>query len=142
MGSTTAARARPVATEDATTDPGGRRVLVVDDDQAVADSMAMVLEALGYRVRLAHDGPQALAAAADFRPAVVLLDIGMPGMDGHEVARRLRAVPENSGVYLVAVTGWEPERALPARQRSCFDRYLAKPLSAGALEEVLALCGR
>jgi CheY-like chemotaxis protein len=130
-----------LASMDSSAQPGGRRVLVVDDDHVVADSLAMVLESLGHWVRVAHDGPQAVVVAADFCPAVVFVDIGMPGMDGYEVARRLRAIPDNPDMYVVAVTGWEPESDLPAGQRSCFDRYLAKPLSAGTLEEVLVSHG-
>ena len=94
--------------------PGGRpprrRILVVDDNVDAAVSLARLLARLyGQEVRVAHDGPEALAVAGEFRPEVVLLDIGLPGMDGYEVARRLRERPEFEGTLLVALTGWGQE---------------------------------
>ena len=87
-----------------------RRILVVDDNVDAAESLARLLTRLyGHEVRVAHDGPEALAAAEEFRPEVVLLDIGLPGMDGYEVARRLRERPEFEETLLVALTGWGQE---------------------------------
>ena len=86
-----------------------------------AESLAMLLARLyGQEVRVAHDGPAALAVAEEFRPEVVLLDIGMPGMDGYEVARRLRGRPEFEGTLLVALTGWgqEADGGGPGRRAS------------------------
>lgn len=87
-----------------------RRVLVVDDNRDAADSLAMMLRLAGQDVRLVYDGPSAVAEATGFGPHVVLLDIGMPGMDGYEVAKRMRELPELQSTVLVAVTGWGPGR--------------------------------
>ena len=97
--------------------PPRRRILVVDDNVDAAKSLARLLARLyGQEVRVAHDGPEALAVAEEFRPEVVLLDIGLPGMDGNEVARRLRERPEFDGTLLVALTGWGQEADLAAVQ--------------------------
>src|SRR5581483_1115648 len=85
------------------------RVLVVDDNADAADSLSALLRAVGHDVRVAHAGPAALDVAAEFRPAVVVLDVGLPGMDGCEVARRLRAIPGTAGVRLIALTGYGQE---------------------------------
>ena len=123
------------------TDPrplgGGRRVLVADDNHDAADSLAMLLELGGHEVRVAHDGREALAIANAFRPEVALLDIAMPGMDGHEVARALRAEPWGRGVVLVALTGWgqheDRHRALAAG----FDHHLTEPVDPDVIERLL-----
>ena len=96
-----------------------RRVLVVDDNLDAADSLGRLLRMEGHAVQLAHDGPGALAAACDFRPDAIVLDIGLPGMDGFEVARRLRGRPDANGVVLVALTGYgrDEDRALVSRSR-------------------------
>jgi CheY-like chemotaxis protein len=111
-----------------------RRVLVVDDNQDAADSVGMLLSLLGLDVHVVYNGPAALEAAASFKPAVVLMDIGMPGMDGYEVARRIRLQPETEDVILIALTGWGQEED---RQRSLsagFDHHLIKPTNVSALE--------
>ena len=115
-----------------------RRILVVDDHRDAADSLGLLLQFLGNDVRIAHDGPEALEAVRAYRPGIVLLDIGMPGMDGYEVARRLRAQPELEGLALVALTGWGQEED---RRRSCaagFDHHLVKPVDLPALQALLA----
>lgn len=114
-----------------------RRVLVVDDNRDSADTLAMLLELMGHEARTAHDGPQALAAGDDFLPDLVLLDIGLPQMDGYEVARRVRQRPWGRGVQLVALTGWgQPEDARKAAEAG-FDRHLVKPVDEAVLEQVL-----
>src|SRR5207249_3079099 len=92
-----------------------RRVLVVDDNVDAAESLAMIVKLWGHEVAVAHDGRSALEECARWVPDVVLLDIGMPAMTGHEVARRLRERPEHAGTLLVALTGWGAEQD---RQRS------------------------
>ena len=92
------------------------RVLVVDDNVDAAQSLGLLLEASGHDVRTAYDGPTALEAALDYRPNVVLLDIGLPGIDGFEVAKRLRQQPDLSGVVLVAMTGYGQERTDSVRR--------------------------
>ncbi len=114
-----------------------RRILVVDDDADVANSMAMLLETCGHQVHIAYDGVTALEIAREHRPEVILLDIGMPGMSGYEVARRLRQQPELHGTLLIALTGWGQEAD---RQRACeagFDHHLVKPVDLAALEALL-----
>jgi PAS domain S-box-containing protein len=115
-----------------------RRVLVVDDNQDAADSLAMLLRLAGQDVRSAYDGPSALAQAKDFQPALVFLDIGMPGMDGYETARRLRGEPGLRGVVLVAVTGWGQEEDRRRSAEAGFDCHMVKPVEPKALDGLLA----
>ncbi len=114
-----------------------RRIMVVDDNPDALEAMMMTLQTLGHTVVTAADGPSALARATDARPEVVLLDLGMPAMDGFETARRLRALPEMRGATLVALTGFgQPEdrrRALEAG----FDQHLVKPADLDALTRLL-----
>jgi len=110
---------------------------VVDDNVDAANTLAMVLDTLGLERRVENDGASALLAADEFMPHVILLDIGMSGMDGYEVARRIRDNPRHKGVVLVAVTGWSHA---PDRQRSQaagFDHHLAKPVDIPALLALL-----
>src|SRR5205823_1000103 len=95
---------RPAASGTATATLPPRRVLVVDDNVDAADSLALLLRLAGQEVRVAYDGPTAVLIARAFRPQVALLDIGMPGMDGYELARRLREQPDTARPVLVALT--------------------------------------
>lgn len=118
------------------------RVLVVDDDDAVADSMSVLLELEGHLVRTAASGEAALALAREFCPHLVLLDIGLHGMDGYEVARRLRAGEGGCGMLrLVAVTGYGHEDARVHSREAGFDAHLVKPVHPEALLELLAEIG-
>ncbi len=114
------------------------RVLVIDDNVDAGETLAALVEVLGCRVRTASDGPNGLAVAREFRPEVAFVDIGMPGMDGYEVARALRQMPETRRGTLVALTGWgsreDQERAFEAG----FDRHLTKPVDPQGIREVLA----
>lgn len=104
-----------------------------------AVSLARLLGRLhGQEVRVAHDGPSALAVAEEFRPEVVLLDIGLPGMDGHEVARRLRGRPEFEGVLIVALTGWGQGDDRRRSQEVGIDHHLVKPVDPESLKNLLA----
>lgn len=114
-----------------------RRVLVVDDNQDAAESLGMLLKLLGADVRVAYSGPDALEAIVTYKPAVVLLDIGMPGMDGHEVARRIRQQPECQDVTLIALTGWGQEDDRRRSQSAGFDYHLIKPADVSALQTLL-----
>jgi CheY-like chemotaxis protein/anti-sigma regulatory factor (Ser/Thr protein kinase) len=113
------------------------RVLVVDDNHDAAESLAMLLSLEGYTVDVAYDGVSALSEAAKFQPQVVLLDIGMPGMDGYQVARELRAGEPATSMALIALTGYgQPDD----RERACaagFDDHLTKPVDAELLKEIL-----
>lgn len=115
-----------------------RRVLVVDDNRDAADSLLMLLNFMGTDAYAVYDGTAALEALRIYRPAVVFLDIGMPGMDGHEVARRVRQAPEYRDVTLIAMTGWGQEEDRRRSKESGFDHHLVKPVNADALEAVLA----
>jgi PAS domain S-box-containing protein len=116
----------------------GVRVLVVDDNRDAAISLAALLRTLGAHARSAHDGTEALDAYRDHLPDVVLLDIGMPGMDGYEVARRLRAIPSDRRPLLVALTGWGQEEDRQRAVDAGFDHHLVKPADLRALLAVLA----
>lgn len=115
------------------------RILVVDDDPAVADSMAALLHIEGHAVRIAADGVAALALALEFHPRMVLLDIGLGGMDGYEVARCLRAQQSaDEKLCLVAVTGYGHEEARRRTREAGFDRHLVKPVFPETICELLA----
>ena len=114
------------------------RVLVVDDNEDSLSSMAEMLILLGNQVRTAQDGLEAVAAAASFKPDVVLLDLGMPRMNGYEAARRIRAQPWGKGMVLVAHTGWGQEDARRRTHEAGFDYHLTKPAAPQALETLLA----
>ena len=118
--------------------PGPLRVLVVDDNRDAADSLAVLLDYLGYTVQVAHDGPGALQQAELFRPALVLLDIGMPEMDGFEVARRFRAQEKWNDLVIVALTGWGQEEDRQRSREAGFDHHLVKPTDIDALQGLLA----
>ncbi len=114
------------------------RVLVVDDNADAAQSLKILLELFGHEVQVAATGKQALDSASAFFPQVVLLDIGLPGMDGFEVARRLRANPALQETLLVAVTGYGQDEDRRQSQQAGFSAHLVKPLELSALQEVLA----
>ena len=114
-----------------------RRILVADDNRDAAQSLAQVLRIMGHQVHLAYDGVEAVDAVVEFDPEVVMLDIGMPRMDGHEACRRIRALPGRPRV-LIAVTGWGQEEDRLRSQEAGFDLHLTKPLDPAAVEAVLA----
>jgi PAS domain S-box-containing protein len=114
------------------------KVLVADDNVDSARSLALLLELTGNEVRIAHDGPSALEAAAAFVPDVILLDIGMPGMSGLEVARRLRAMPPLRDAILVAQTGWGQEEDRRRSEEAGFNVHLVKPVDPVSLQGLLA----
>ncbi len=112
------------------------RALVVDDNPDVADSLVMVIESFGAEVRAAYDGASGVEAATEFRPDIVFVDIRMPGIDGHETARRMRARLGQSTPTLVALTGLAQDKDRKLSQEAGFDMHLSKPVSAVALEEL------
>jgi two-component system CheB/CheR fusion protein len=115
-----------------------RRILVVDDNRDSSDSLALLLEIMGHQVQVAYDGPHALEAARTYQPDTVLLDIGLPGMSGHEVARRMRQELDMKGALLVAMTGWGQDEDRQRSQDAGFDHHLVKPVEPDALETLLA----
>lgn len=116
-----------------------RRVLIVDDNADAAESLAMLLEHAGCSVDVALDGASALTALARFRPDTVLLDIGMPGMDGYATARLMRATPGGKDLFLVALTGWGQDEDKRRALEAGFDEHLTKPVDLSVLETVLTL---
>jgi two-component system CheB/CheR fusion protein len=115
------------------------RVLVVDDNLEVAQSAALLLEHWGHECRMAYDGPRALEEARTWQPEVILLDIGMPEMDGYEVARRLREQQGSRGMVLVAMTGYGQEEDRRRAREAGFDYHMVKPVRVEDLDELLAL---
>jgi PAS domain S-box-containing protein len=113
-------------------------ILVVDDNRDAADSLCMLLRFLGHTPHVAHDGPSALAAVETHRPGIVLLDLGMPGMDGYEVARRIRQRRKSGDIALIALTGWGQEEDRRRTQAAGFDRHLVKPVDLNLLQSLLA----
>jgi two-component system CheB/CheR fusion protein len=114
------------------------RVLVADDNQDAADSLQMMLGILGHEVRAAHDGREAVRAAEEFRPDVAFLDIGMPGLNGYDVARTVRARPWGRDVRLIALTGWGQEEDHRRSREAGFDQHLVKPVDPEVLQQTLA----
>jgi len=112
-----------------------RRVLVADDNRDSADSLEVLLSILGHEVTVAYDGPSALKAAAACAPDVVLLDIGLPQIDGYEVAKRIRE--RGVDTLLVAVTGWAHAEDKRKAFEAGFDVHLTKPIDVAALEKLL-----
>jgi len=132
--------ARPAVAVESSTPPisarvDARRVLVVDDNADAADLLTEALAAAGHETRVAYDGPSALAVAQAFAPAVVLLDIGLPVMDGYELARRLRQLP-GLAPRLVAITGYAQESDRRRAREAGFEAHLVKPV---AVDQVLRL---
>jgi PAS domain S-box-containing protein len=120
------------------TDALRKRVLVVDDNVDAAESIAMILRVSGYDVRCVHDGLSVVPAAKSYRPDVVVLDIGLPGLSGYEVARELREQPEFKRTPLVAVTGYGQEEDRRRSQEAGFDCHLTKPVDPEALQAFVA----
>lgn len=113
------------------------KVLVVDDNHDAATTLSMLVELLGHDVRTAHDGMEALAVAAEFLPDMVLLDVGMPRMDGYETCRRMRAEPWGANMTVVAVTGWGREEDQAMTRLAGFDRHLVKPVPPALIIQAL-----
>jgi len=113
-------------------------VLVVDDNVDAARSLAMLLKDSGHQVRRAHTGLTALEAALEYRPDVVLLDIGLPEMDGYEVAKRIRQQPSLQNVVLVAITGYAQSTDRQRSQDVGFNAHLVKPVDFYELQQIVA----
>jgi CheY-like chemotaxis protein len=114
------------------------RILVVDDNADAANSLARLLSLLGKEVAVAHDGETAVAVAARFHPQLVLLDLGMPGMDGIETARQIQTLPHGRRMTLVALTGWGQEGDRQRTEAAGFAAHLVKPIQMEQLESLLS----
>jgi CheY-like chemotaxis protein len=117
---------------------GPYKILVVDDNRDAADSISMVMELLGHEVTTCYSGQEGLESASNGSPDVVFTDIGMPGMDGHEVCRRLRDQPGGQALRIVALTGWGADDDRQKTQEAGFDHHLVKPVTADSLKQALA----
>ena len=113
------------------------KILVVDDNVDSAESLALLLSMGGHEAHVAHDGPAAVDAAAQLRPDVMLLDIGLPKMDGFEVCRRVRQEPWGQKVAMVALTGFGQDRDRAESESAGFDRHMVKPIDYEALLRTL-----
>jgi len=127
----------PAAKPSAQAGLGQQRILVVDDNLDAATSLSQLLQIWGAETRVASSGPEALDVLEGFRPDAAILDIGMQGMDGLELAARIRARPEFSGLFLIALTGWGQEEDIRRTLTSGFDRHLVKPVNLDALQTLL-----
>ena len=114
-----------------------RIVLVIDDNLDAAVSMSMLLETMGVDARVAGDGETGVEVFENFHPALVFLDLGMPGIDGFETARRLRATPEGRAATIVALTGWGGEDTRARTRQAGFDLHLTKPASIEDVRKAL-----
>jgi CheY-like chemotaxis protein len=127
---------RPAADKDIAAD--NRRVLVVDDNRDGADMLGMVLEADGFTVAIAYDGSEAVEAVQKSRPDIILMDIGMPGMDGYEAIRHIRRQSGGKDILMIALTGWGQEGAKRLVAEAGFDHHLIKPVDFHVLKNLLA----
>ncbi len=114
------------------------RVLVVDDNVDSAETIGFVLQRMGHQIRTEYDGQRAIAAADAFRPDLILLDIGLPGMNGHEVAREIRQTPWGGTTTIIAVSGWGEEADRQQSRAAGFDHHVLKPLDYDAVKQLLA----
>jgi PAS domain S-box-containing protein len=117
--------------------PVGRRVLIADDNHDAAVSLSLLLQAMGHETRIAHDGLEAVQTAEDFRPEIVLLDIGMPKLDGYEAARRIAKRAWAHSIRIIAVTGWGQEADRQRAREAGFHQHLVKPVDPRALSQLL-----
>lgn len=114
------------------------KVLVVDDNADTVLSFSMLLKSSGHDVRTAHDGPTAVQVALDYRPDLMLLDIGLPGLNGYEVAKRIRQQPDFKNVVLVALTGYGQDSDRQTSLQAGFNHHLVKPARIAQLQHILA----
>ena len=129
--------AAPLAATGSATELVAQRVLIVDDNHDAADSLGALLKLLGADVHVVYGGAEALEAVETYKPDAVILDIGMPGMDGHDVAEHIRARPELEDVTLIALTGWGQEADRRRAKEAGFDYHLIKPADVSALQALL-----
>jgi len=113
------------------------RVLVVDDNVDSAKTMGWMMEMFGNQVHLAYTGPEALKEAQDFKPQLVLMDIGLPGINGYEVCQTMRRMPELEDAVIVAQTGWGEREHKEMSKEAGFDHYLVKPVDMNALKKLV-----
>jgi CheY-like chemotaxis protein len=118
-----------------------QRVLLVDDNTDSSEPLSLLLQAKGHETRVAVEGAEAISVADDFQPHCVVLDLGLPGMDGYEVARRLRERPYGATLTLVALTGWAGKDVRTKAAEAGFDYHLVKPVNWEELEQIVTAEG-
>jgi CheY-like chemotaxis protein len=133
-------QAPPAASAAVSTGARRGRILIADDNRDAADSMGMLLELAGHEVDIAHSGGGALAIGRERNPDVVILDIGMPDLNGYEVARQIRQEAWGRSAHLLAVTGWGQAADKDQARAAGFDRHMTKPVDPDLLEGVVAAC--
>jgi CheY-like chemotaxis protein len=117
--------------------PRPKQMLIIDDNKLQAQSLGLLLQLWGYEVRLAYDGPSALAVLSEYNADVALIDIGLPGMNGYEIARYIREQPQWRGMMLIAQSGWGRDSDREKTGDAGFDHHLTKPIDHRALEKIL-----
>jgi CheY-like chemotaxis protein len=130
------ARAQPPNSEEVK--KASLRILIVDDNRDSANSLSLMMKFLGNDTLTAYDGEDAVSAAAIFRPDVILMDIGMPKLNGNEACRRIRELPWDRQPVIIAQTGWGQEGDRERTQSAGFDHHLVKPIEVAALMQLLA----
>ena len=130
-------RQQGFSTPSALSETSRHRILVADDNVDAADSLALMLRMMGHEVQTAHNGKQAVEAAESFRPGVILLDIGMPKLNGYEACRSIREQSWGNDAFLIALTGWGQNEDKVRSQEAGFDYHLVKPVEPAALEKLL-----
>lgn len=118
------------------------RILVVDDNDASAKTLGWTLELIGHEVALAHDAQSAMETAQSFQPNVILLDIGLPDMNGYDTCRLMRQTPDTKNSVIIAQTGWGQEEHRRRSKEAGFDHHLVKPIQIQMLKELLASLGK
>jgi len=128
----------PLKTKSEPSQSPSRRILVVDDNRDASESLAALLELSGHEVRVADGGEAGVAAEAEFRPKIILMDLGMPRVDGFECARRIRAQPWGAEPFIVALTGWGADDDRQRSNEAGFNRHLVKPVAPAVLMKLIA----
>jgi CheY-like chemotaxis protein len=117
------------------------RILVVDDNKDSATTLAKILNLMGHETRIVHDGGRAVAAAEEYRPEVILLDIGLPVMSGYEVAKTIRSQSWSKGVIIIALSGWGQDEDRVRSEQAGMNMHLVKPIDPDNLENLLGTLG-
>lgn len=113
------------------------KILIVDDNAETAQTLGWMIEALGYEPQIVYSGREAIEKARTFLPHVILMDLGMPGMNGYELCQTLKQSPDFRRTVFIAQTGWDPDKNEVISKEAGFDHYLLKPVNLGTLEELL-----
>jgi len=114
------------------------RIVVADDNVDTAHSLSLLLESLGHEAKIAHNGVQALGIAHEFQPDAMIIDIGMPGLDGHDLARRIRSESWGEEILLIAASGWGQDEDKQRSREAGFNLHLVKPVELETLQALLA----